>query len=67
MNGAETCGSGIDILNILFTLHMHFVGFNYFNFENAWFKLQNSERSVLNLFIGLISVNFYNKFQFRQK
>jgi hypothetical protein len=30
MNGAETCRSGITVLNILFTLHMHFVGFNSF-------------------------------------
>jgi hypothetical protein len=30
MNGAETCRSGIDILNILFTLHMHFVGVKSF-------------------------------------
>jgi hypothetical protein len=28
MYGAETCRSGIKILNILFTSHMHVVGFN---------------------------------------
>jgi hypothetical protein len=30
MFGAETCRSGINILNILFTSHMHFVGCNSF-------------------------------------
>jgi hypothetical protein len=28
--GAETCRSGINILNILFTSHMHVAGFNSF-------------------------------------
>jgi hypothetical protein len=28
MYGAETCRSGINILNVLFTSRMHFVGFN---------------------------------------
>jgi hypothetical protein len=40
MNGAETCRSGIDILNILFTLHCILLGLIYLNFENAWSKLQ---------------------------
>jgi hypothetical protein len=31
MYGAETCRSGINILNILVTLHMHFVEFNSFH------------------------------------
>jgi hypothetical protein len=30
MYGAETWRSGISILNILFTSHMHFVGFHSF-------------------------------------
>jgi hypothetical protein len=40
MNGAETCSSGINNLNILLTLHVHSVGFNSF-YEDAWSKLQN--------------------------
>jgi hypothetical protein len=36
---AGGCRSGSDILNMLFTLHMHFVGFTHFNFGNAWSKL----------------------------
>jgi hypothetical protein len=34
MYGAETCRSGINILNILFTSHMNFVGFNSFYYRS---------------------------------
>jgi hypothetical protein len=43
MYGTETCRSGINILNILFTSHMHFVGFKSFNFEK--FMVQATKRN----------------------